>query len=65
MTTVLKIRGLWGCPQPKQTNKETDKKQTKTYQDFPFDDGGVGDAKKDDGKTNVPNWRQDMHRGNE
>ena len=39
-------------------------KQTKTYQDFPFDGGGVGDAKKDDGKKNVPNWRQDMHRGN-
>ena len=30
-------------------------KQTKTYQDFPFDGGGVGDAKKDDGKKNVPN----------
>ena len=44
-TKPTKMRGLLGCLN----------KQTKTYQDFPFDGGGVGDAKKDDGKTNVPN----------
>ena len=36
-----------------ETNKQTNK-QTRTYQDFPYDAGGFGDA-KDDGKKNVPN----------
>ena len=52
------MKGFWDCLQPKQTNKQTNKQKTNkqtTYQDFPFDGVGVGDAKKDDGKKNVPN----------